>query len=116
MTGLKIGLVGPCAAGKSTLREALRARGFHARHIAQEHSYAQDMWKRVGRPDVLIFLDVSFAESTRRRQTSWELGDYEEEQARLRHAREHADLYITTDGMAPEEVLEAVLDFLQPPP
>lgn len=116
MTGLKVGLVGPCAAGKSTLREALRERGFHARHIAQEHSYVQDMWKRVGKPDVLIFLDVSFAESTRRRQMIWEPGDYEEEQARLRHAREHADLYIATDGLAPEEVLAAVLGFLQPLP
>jgi dephospho-CoA kinase len=39
MKKLRIGVVGPCAAGKTTLVAALKNRGYEVHHIAQEHSY-----------------------------------------------------------------------------
>ncbi len=107
-----IGVVGPCAAGKSTLIHNLAGRGYRLKHIAQEHSYVPDMWQRLTRPDVLIFLDVSFEESNRRRPMPWRETDYAEQQHRLRHARAHADFYLLTDGLTPEEVAARVEAFL----
>ena len=108
-----IGVVGPCAAGKSTLIRHLAPYGYRLKHIAQEHSYVADMWQRLTHPDVLIFLDVSFEESNRRRPMPWREADYAEQQRRLRHAREHADFYLLTDGLTPEEVAARVLAFLR---
>ncbi len=108
-----VGIVGPCAAGKSTLIQNLRGRGYRLKHIAQEHSYVPDMWQRLTRPDVLVFLDVSFEESNRRRPMPWREADYAEQQHRLRHARAHADFYLLTDGLTPEEVAARVEAFLR---
>ena len=108
-----IGVVGPCASGKSTLIRNLAPRGYRIKHIAQEHSYVPHMWQRVTNPDILIFLDVSFEESNRRRPMPWTEADYAEQQRRLRHAREHADFYLLTDGLSAEEVAERVLNFLE---
>ena len=60
-----IGVVGVCASGKSTLIKGLKERGFNARHIAQEHSYVKDMWKRITNPDLLVFLDDSRSRTRR---------------------------------------------------
>jgi cytidylate kinase len=109
----KIGVVGPCAAGKSTLIAGLKKQGYEPQHIAQEHSFAPEMWKRIGNPDVLIFLDVSYEESMKRRKLDWKPSDYEEEQRRLVHAREHASLYLHTDSMSIQEVLQRVQNFLR---
>ncbi|HFC10408.1 MAG TPA: hypothetical protein ENJ54_11240 [Chloroflexi bacterium] len=108
-----VGIVGPCAAGKSTLIQNLAGRGYRLKHIAQEHSYVPDMWQRLTQPDVLVFLDVSFEESNRRRPMPWRKADYLEQQHRLRHAREHADFYLLTDGLTPEEVAARVKAFLK---
>jgi guanylate kinase len=108
-----IGVVGPCGAGKSTLIEALDALGYSTRHIAQEHSYVKDMWKRITNPDVLIFLQVSYPVSQKRRHMNWIKSEYDEQQRRLSHAREHANFYIDTDNLSIEEVLEQVLTFLK---
>lgn len=108
-----IGVVGPCAAGKSTLIENLTARGYAARHIAQEHSYVPDMWQRLTAPDVLIFLDVSYPVACARRKLDWTEEDWREQQHRLRHARQHADLYVDTDSLDIEGVLQTVLAFLE---
>ena len=110
---LIIGVVGPCASGKSTLVAALRSKNYHARHIAQEHSYVRDMWKQMSDPDFLIYLDVSFEISVRRTGTSWNRGIFEKQEARLEHAKNHADLYIQTDELNPRQVLNIVLDSLQ---
>jgi RNase adaptor protein for sRNA GlmZ degradation len=109
---LLIGVVGPCGAGKSTLISGLEAAGFACRHIAQEHSYVPDMWKRLTNPDVLIFLQASFQTSTRRRDLHWIPADYEEEQRRLSHARQHADLLIETDDISADQVRLLALQFL----
>lgn len=108
-----IGVVGPCGAGKSTLVDGLDARGYSTRHIAQEHSYVQDMWQRITNPDVLIFLQVSFEISQGRRPMNWNEAEYDEQQRRLSHALEHADLILDTDQLSIQEVLEQVLAFLE---
>ena len=107
-----IGVVGPCAAGKTTLVSNLNKHGLLTRHIAQEHSYVADMWKRITNPDLLIFLDASFPVTMMRRKLDWTQDDYNEQHFRLRHAREHADLYIFTDNLTSEDVLITVLKFL----
>ncbi len=108
-----IGVVGPCASGKSTLVAALKLQNYHVRHIAQEHSYVRDMWKQMSDPDFLIYLDVSFEISVRRAGTSWDRGIFEKQVARLEHAMNHADLYIQTDELNPLQVLKIVLNSLQ---
>ena len=108
-----IGVVGPCGAGKSTLIERLDALGYTTRHIAQEHSYVRAMWQRITNPDVLIFLQVSFAVSQERRHMNWNEAEYEEQQRRLSHALEHADLVLDTDQLSIQEVLEQVISFLE---
>jgi thymidylate kinase len=109
---LKIGVVGPCAAGKTTLISSLRKMGYAVHHIAQEHSYVADMWQRISKPDVLIFLDVSYAISMQRRPMNWSEADFMEQVQRLRHARQHASLVIDSDELTPGEVLQKVLEFL----
>lgn len=107
-----IGVVGVCASGKSTLIRGLESRGYRARHIAQEHSYVKDMWKRITNPHVLIFLDTSYPVTVQRRQLNWLEADWAEQQRRLSHAREHADLTIQTDQRSADEVLAEVIQFI----
>jgi cytidylate kinase len=109
---MKIGVVGPCAAGKTTLISALRKLGYRAQHIAQEHSYVADMWQRISKPDVLIYLDVTFEISMLRRPMDWAEADFTNQVNRLQHARQHASLYIDTTNLTPDEVLQKSLDFL----
>ena len=108
-----VGVVGPCGSGKSTLIAGLERHGYACRHIAQEHSYVQAMWQKIAKPTVLIYLDVSFPVSTRRRRLNWQKKDHEEQLRRLTHARQHADLLIETDHLTPEQVLQKALDYLQ---
>jgi len=109
---ISIGLVGVCAAGKSTLRKRLQARGYQVKHIAQEHSFVGDMWRRLANPDILVFLDVSYEVTLQRRNLNWKPSDYDEQQRRLNHARQNADFYLHTDELSPDEVEAKVLAFL----
>jgi deoxyadenosine/deoxycytidine kinase len=106
-------IVGPCAAGKTTLAQALRARGYVARQIAQEHSYVPDMWLKLSRPETLIYLDASFERCTERKRLSWTEAEYAEQRHRLRHAREHCQIYINSDALTPEQVLAAAIEALR---
>lgn len=108
----KIGIVGPCSAGKSTLAGALKNRGYQVRHIAQEHSMVPDMWKRLGDPDDLIYLDVSYQVSMQRRPLNMTVAEFAEQVKRLRNAFGEADLYIQTDDLSPQQVLEKVESYL----
>jgi deoxyadenosine/deoxycytidine kinase len=107
-----IGVVGPCGAGKSTLIAGLELLGFRTRHIAQEHSYVKDMWQRLTNPDILVFLDASYATICRRRRLDWTEADWQEQQDRLSHARAHADLYLDTNVLTKEKVLGKVVKFM----
>jgi guanylate kinase len=108
-----IAVVGPCAAGKTTLVSGLSIRGYHARHVAQEHSFVPDMWKIMVDPDILVYLDVSYHISTQRSGYQIKKSIFQKEKDRLQHAKEHADLFINTDLLKPEEVLDLVLKELQ---
>ncbi len=107
-----IGIVGPCAAGKTTLANGLIALGYAARDIAQEHSHVQTMWARITRPDILIYLDASLPTIQARLHVNWEQSYLDEMHRRLSHAREHAHFYLDTDPLTREQVLDRVLDFL----
>ncbi len=108
-----IGIVGPCGSGKSTLIAGLEKHGYRCRHIAQEHSYVKHMWQVITNPDILIFLECSFENSTSRRKLNWLPSDHEEQLRRLSHAREHADLIIDTNIFDSENVLAQALDYLK---
>ena len=110
---LRIAVVGPCSCGKSTLTKALKAAGYQARHPAQEHSYVPTMWQRISQPDILIFLDVDYA-NARLRRPHIDGGPQRlaEQQHRLRHARQFCDFYLDTSGLRIDEVETAVFNFL----
>jgi len=108
-----IGIVGPCAAGKSTLVSGLRAHGYRAKHIAQEHSYSPLMWQKITNPDLLIYLDVSYPVTIVRRSLDWNMSEYETQLSRLSVARQKADLYIQTDELTIRQVQDIVLEFLR---
>jgi hypothetical protein len=107
-----IGIVGPCSAGKTTLLNNLQQHGFLARHIAQEHSFVPDMWRKLVNPRFLIYLDVSYPISMYRRPLDMTEAEFSEQVSRLEHARNNAHIYINTDNLSPDEVLERTLDLL----
>jgi predicted ATPase len=104
-----IGVVGVCASGKSTLIKALSAQGYRCRHIAQEHSYVKDMWRRLTNPDILIYLEVSYEKTLERKSLNWTRPEYEVQVQRLHHARENADIRIQTDPLTPSDLLATAL-------
>jgi len=108
-----IAVVGPCAAGKSTVVSALREQGYNAREIKQEHSYVETMWQRFTRPDLLIYLAVSQEVAGQRRAAEADAAWWDRLEQRLQHARRHADLHIDTDRLGPEEVVEKAMSFLE---
>lgn len=107
-----IGITGPCGAGKSTLARGLQQRGYAARAIVQEHSYVPDMWQRLTKPTLLIFLQASCQTGRIRRKLNWTEAEWAEQQQRLAHARQHADLLVDTDNLGIDQVLEEVIQFL----
>lgn len=110
---MRIAVVGPCASGKTALVERLRKLGYEAHECVQEHSYVPTMWQKISRPDVLIYLDASLAVVAERRPADWSEEYLAKLNRRLAHARQHCHLYIQTDGLSEEEVLERALDFLR---
>lgn len=104
-----IGVVGVCASGKSTLIKGLTALGYNCRHIAQEHSYVQEMWERITNPDILIYLSVSYEKTLERKALNWTIVEYDIQLSRLQHAREHAQIHIGTDPLTPEELINIAI-------
>jgi predicted ATPase len=112
---LQIVVVGPCAAGKTTLVNGLRERGFaSARLVAQEHSGVRDLWRRRGRPAALIYLDVQTAAmNLRQGRADWTDEARVEQLLRLENARRECDFYLDTTSLSIPQVLEAVVGFLR---
>ena len=111
---LRIALVGPCSSGKSTLGASLKQMGYEVRQVAQEHSYVQNMWQRISKPDLLIYLDVDY-ETARARRPFIDGGPQRlaEQYQRLQHARQHCHFYLNTNNLTPNQVRQQVLDFLK---
>lgn len=105
----RVAVVGRCAAGKSVLVHKLRALGYDARAVAQEHSYVPDMWQRLSRPEVLIYLQVAPETVWRRRDRCYTADYLAEQDRRLTHARRHAQVVISTDELTEEGVLARAL-------
>lgn len=111
---LRIAVVGPCASGKSTLVERLRAEGWDARMPAQEHSGVPDMWRKLLAPDILVALDARDEVLQARRPDVDLASSYlATERERLAHARAHADLLIDTSDLSPDEVYTRLMEWLQ---
>ena len=110
---MRIAVVGACASGKSTLIAGLREAGYEAHQVAQEHSYVPAMWQRINRPDVLVYLDANYeAIMARRPAFNFRPADLDEQNRRLAHARQNCDLYVDTSNLAPGEILDQALTFL----
>lgn len=110
---MRIVIVGPCGAGKTTLAQNLTACGYDAHDCAQEHSHVQTMWQRISHPDLLLFLDASLATIRARLDVDWEQAYLDEMSRRLTDARAHADLVLNTDPLSREQVLARVLEFIR---
>jgi hypothetical protein len=108
-----IKVVGISGSGKSTLVRGLRAAGYDARPVSQEHSHVPNLWQQFDRPAFLIYLHANLEDQRARRpDVTWTALAHQEEVQRLRHAREHADLRIDTGNLTPNGVLQIALRFL----
>jgi len=105
-------VVGVCASGKTTLVEGLRARGYRARCVAQEHSNVPRLWA-LHDPDFLVVLDSNMDTIRKRRQVPWGEERLRAQRRRLAHARRHCNLYLPTDDLSVEEMIARVLAALE---
>ena len=108
----KIVVVGPCAAGKTTLVAALRALGYDARVSGQEHSAIPTLWQHSD-PDVLIALDVDIAAVRDRRGGQWPEWLHDLQVQRLDAASRAADLAIDTSALRAQAVVDRVVAYLK---
>jgi len=69
------------------------------------------MWQQIAKPDILIYLQCDY-KTTVARGINWMQSEYDDQQPRLAHAREHADLEIVTDSINPDLVLQKVLEYI----
>ena len=110
----RIVVVGPCAAGKTTLVDALRPQGYNIRSCAQEHSGVPHLWRTFSRADVLIYLDAELPTiAARQRRTDWTPERLATQRQRLACARAHCDLYLPTDRLTRRQVAAVVEAFLR---
>ncbi len=112
---MRIVIVGPCGAGKTTLANNLTRLGYDAHDCAQEHSHVQSMWEKIARPDLLLYLDVSLATIRARLSVDWEQSYLDEMNRRLANARAHAHLMLNTDPLTRDQVLARAVEFIQGP-
>jgi hypothetical protein len=108
----RIVVVGPCAAGKTTLANALRALGYDAHPCAQEHSVIATLWRH-SQPDVLIALKADIGAVRSRRGMHWPAWLHEAQLQRLANAYAAADLVIDTSTQGSKSVLEGVIAYLE---
>ncbi|MDQ3513663.1 MAG: hypothetical protein M3462_08375 [Chloroflexota bacterium] len=108
----RVVVIGPCAAGKSTLVDSLRGLGYDAVVSGQEHSDIPTLWRRA-RPSVLIALSVDVRETSHRRSRPWPEALHDRQRERLRAAFAEATAVIDTSAMTPMSVLAATTRILR---
>ncbi len=104
-------MVGVCAKGKTTLVSGLKAAGYDAYNVAQEHSCIHDFWNK-HHPDLLVMIDASLPAILKRRKVYWGEERLATQRKRLKDAREHADLFLQTDDLSAAQVLAKVIRFI----
>jgi len=104
----RVGVVGNCVSGKTTLVNSLVAHGYHAINIPQEHSVSPRLWRRMA-PDFLIYLSCTLPTAQRRRQIPWGQERLNEQWQILADAKKNADLVIETDDLSASQVLAMAL-------
>ena len=112
--GPRIVVVGPCAAGKTTLVCNLLPQGYNISSCGQEHSHVPQLWKVFSKAEVLVFLDAELTTIARRQnRTDWTQARLDEQQRRLAHARSNCDFLVKTDNLTRQQVADAVVTFLR---
>lgn len=108
---MRVVVVGPCASGKTTLVGKLRALGIDAHNVAQEHSGIKRLWEKK-QPDIVIMLDANMPAILRRRKVYWGEERLVMQRERLRDARLNAHLYIQTDRLDQDQVLNVAVAYI----
>lgn len=108
----RVAVVGPCASGKTTLVDGLRAAGYDAWAVGQEHSIITDLWRKQG-PDVLITLDLPLSVVRQRRGEGWSAQIYAVQHQRLAPAFAASDLHIDSSLHDADAMLAAAVAFLK---
>jgi ATPase subunit of ABC transporter with duplicated ATPase domains len=112
--GPRIVVVGPCAAGKTTLVSNLGRLGYNIRSCAQEHSGVPRLWQVRCHAEVLLYLDAELETiAHRQNRTDWTMTRLSTQRVRLADARKHCDFYLRTDHLTREQVARAVDVFLR---
>ena len=109
---MRVVVVGVCVSGKTTLVRSLQDLGIDAHNVAQEHSVIKKLWNHK-QPDILVVLDVSLSSIRQRRTVPWGEERLAIQRGRLCDAYEHADLYIQTDELSKEAIVQQVLDYIR---
>jgi len=112
MLSCRVGVVGNCVAGKTTLVGGLVKHGYNAVNIPQEHSVSKRFWRRVA-PDYLIYLSCTLETARKRRQIAWGQEKLDEQWQILSDAKASADQIIETDSLSAAEVLAIALSSLK---
>jgi deoxyadenosine/deoxycytidine kinase len=105
-------VIGPCASGKTTLVERLKAAGYDAWVTSQEHSGVPDLWNHQ-RPDAVIGLRTDLETIRRRRGAGWSKVIFEAQMERLQRAYGASGIIVDTSVSSEDETLDASLTYLE---
>lgn len=105
---LKIGVVGNCVSGKTTLVNGLQAAGYQAVNIPQEHSVTPRLWRKFN-VDYLVFLSCTLETAQARRRIPWGQTRLDQQAVILAEAQANAQLCLATDEYTIDQVLEIVV-------
>lgn len=109
---MRVVVAGVCVSGKTTLFKSLCGLGIDAYNVAQEHSVIKKLWNHKN-PDILVVLDVQMKTIHQRRVVPWGEDRLTVQRKRLCDAYEHADLYIQTDELSKDEIVQHVLEYIR---
>ncbi|MBP2628216.1 MAG: hypothetical protein H6Q68_2927 [Firmicutes bacterium] len=109
---MRVVVAGVCVSGKTTLVKSLRDLGIDAYNVAQEHSVIKKLWNHK-QPDILVVLDAQMKTIRQRRVVPWDEDRLAVQRKRLSDAYAHADLYIQTDELSKDEVVQNVIEHIR---